>query len=156
MKKGSGNPPKPLSFGDRERIRTAGLPLRRRTLYPAELHNLVHHKCARVIISQSRKTIKTCLDDHANERSKHQIERQTVQISGFRDEDQSPSDDRQQARKHCVRKYREYDRDDYGKNGRHMILAGKEEYREELGADRGLADKIAKSEDRFPDAAPRK
>ncbi len=27
--------------GDRERIRTAGLPLRRRSLYPAELHNQV-------------------------------------------------------------------------------------------------------------------
>ena len=30
-----------FSIGDRERIRTAGLPLRRRSLYPAELHNQV-------------------------------------------------------------------------------------------------------------------
>ena len=34
--------PETLDFtGDRERIRTAGLPLRRRSLYPAELHNQV-------------------------------------------------------------------------------------------------------------------
>ena len=37
----SKNPETLENIGDRERIRTAGLPLRRRSLYPAELHNLV-------------------------------------------------------------------------------------------------------------------
>ena len=32
-------------FGTPERIRTAGLPLRRRTLYPAELQTQIERKC---------------------------------------------------------------------------------------------------------------
>ena len=40
--KGARKSLEPLDFiGDRERIRTAGLPLRRRSLYPAELHNQI-------------------------------------------------------------------------------------------------------------------
>ena len=150
----SENPETPENIGDRERIRTAGLPLRRRTLYPAELHNLVHYKRARVIISQSRQTIKACLDDHANEGCEHQIERQTVQISGFRDEDQAPSDDRQKTRKHRVCEDGEHYCDQDREHCRDPLLVGKEEYREELGANRGLADKIAEAEYRFPYASP--
>ncbi len=44
--------PETLDFtGDRERIRTAGLPLRRRSLYPAELHNRALSKTVRDYIT---------------------------------------------------------------------------------------------------------
>ena len=109
---------------------------------------------AKVIISQSGKTIKTCLNDHANEGCEHQIERQTVQISGFRDEDLAPSDDRKQRRKHGIREDSEDNRHRDAEERRDVFLVCQEEYRKELCADRGLADEIAESEYRFPYASP--
>ena len=77
--KGARKSLEPLDFiGDRERIRTAGLPLRRRSLYPAELHNQ-----ASEIISQTRDTIKTGLREHDYQRYKYKVKRQAVNIFGL-------------------------------------------------------------------------
>ena len=81
---------KPFFIGDRERIRTAGLPLRRRSLYPAELHNHVFRLSE--IISQTRNAIKTGFGKHNDQRYQYKIERKAVDILRFRDEDKAPSD----------------------------------------------------------------